>query len=77
MLVVSANFTGARVCQPKPNLILFVADDFGYGDLSVYGHPTQEWGAIDDMAVNGMRMTQFYTTTVFCTPSRVALLTGE
>ena len=37
-----------------PNIILFVADDFGYGDLSVYGHPTQEWGAIDQMAINGL-----------------------
>ncbi len=53
------------------------ADDFGYGDLSVYGHPTQEWGPIDNMALNGMRFTQFYATSVFCSPSRVAVLTGR
>ena len=61
----------------RPNIILFVADDFGYGDLSVYGHPTQEWGAIDEMAMKGIRFTQFYATSIFCSPSRAAILTGQ
>ena len=61
----------------RPNTILFVGDDFGYGDLSVYGHPTQEWGAIDEMAINGIRFTQFYATSIFCSPSRAAILTGK
>ena len=60
-----------------PNIILFVGDDFGYGDLSIYGHPTQEWGAIDQMAIDGLRFTQFYATSVFCSPSRAAILTGK
>ena len=37
----------------------------------------QEWGAIDQMAINGLRFTQFYATSVFYSPSRAAILTGE
>ena len=60
----------------KPNIILFMADDLGYGDLSSYGHPTQEFGAVDRMALEGIRFTQFYTPHTLCTPSRTAMLTG-
>ena len=66
-----------QTISKKPNILLFVADDFGYGDLSVYGHPTQEWGAVDQMAIDGMKFTQFYATSVFCSPSRTAILTGR
>ena len=60
----------------RPNFVLFLADDFGYGDLSSYGHPTQEPGAVDTLALEGLRFTQMYSPAVFCTPSRASLLTG-
>jgi len=59
-----------------PNIVMFVADDFGWGDLSVFGHPTQEPGAVDQMAAEGIRFTQWYAVAATCTPSRGALLTG-
>jgi hypothetical protein len=54
----------------KPNFVMFFADDFGWGDLPSYGHPTQEHGRIDDMAEQGIRFTQWYSSESLCTPSR-------
>ena len=60
----------------KPNVIFMVADDMGVGDLSCYGHPTQEPGFIDRMAAGGLRFTNGYVADSVCSPSRAALLTG-
>jgi len=60
----------------RPNIVVFVADDLGWGDLSVFGHPTQESGPVDRMAAEGIRFTQWYAVAPTCTPSRAALLTG-
>ncbi len=60
-----------------PNLIIIFADDLGYGDLGVQGHPTIRTPNIDQMAAEGMRFTQFYVAASVCTPSRAGLLTGR
>lgn len=71
----------AVVCSAKknkqPNLILFLADDVGWGDFPSFGHPTQEPGAVDRMAEEGMRFTQWYSANSVCSPSRGALMTGR
>ena len=63
--------------RSKPNVIIFNADDMGYGDLSSYGHPTQEWGAIDDLTREGMKFNNMVAAASLCSPSRAALLTGR
>ena len=49
----------------------------GFGDLSVYGHPTVKSPALDKLAQEGMRFTQHYSAFHVCSPSRAALMTGR
>ena len=60
----------------KPNVVIILADDLGYGDVSCYGGSIRT-SAIDAMAQRGMRFTHAYAPAATCTPSRYSLLTGE
>ena len=60
----------------KPNIILILADDLGYGDLGCYGQKLIRTPQLDRMAAEGMRFTQFYAGATVCAPSRSVLMTG-
>ena len=60
-----------------PNIIMLLADDLGYGDLSLYGSPDVRTPHLDRLAQRGMRFTRFYAGSAVCTPSRASLLTGR
>ena len=62
--------------DPRPNVILINCDDLGYGDLGCYGSEVHDTPAIDTLAAEGMRLTDFYMGSAVCTPSRGAMLTG-
>ena len=63
--------------QPRPNVIVILADDLGYGDLACYGSRVNRTPNLDRMAQEGVRFTDFYTPMPFCAPTRAALLTGR
>lgn len=61
----------------KPNFIIIMADDMGYGDISCYGNPTIRTPNLDRMAQEGIRLTNFHTNGAASTPTRASLLTGR
>lgn len=60
-----------------PNVILILADDLGYGDLSIYGNPLLQTPHLDHLALEGVRLSQQYSGSPLCAPARAALLTGR
>ncbi len=60
----------------KPNIILILADDLGYGDLGCYGQKSIKTPDLDRMATEGMRFADFYSGSTVCAPSRCTLMTG-
>lgn len=61
----------------KPNVIVILADDLGYGDTGVYGSKIAKTPNIDALAASGIRFTAGYVTNPVCAPSRAALMTGR
>ncbi|MBI5771643.1 MAG: sulfatase-like hydrolase/transferase [Verrucomicrobia bacterium] len=71
-------FTSARAASaPPPNLLIFYADDLGWGELGCQGNPEIPTPHIDSLARNGIRFTNGYVAATYCSPSRAGLLTGR
>jgi arylsulfatase A len=73
LVLVSAHAIHAA---EKPNIIVIMADDLGYGDVSCYGATAIQTPAIDRLANEGVRFTSGYCSASTCTPTRFSLLTG-
>ncbi len=71
------SFVGKDHGPAKPNIVLILADDLGYGDLSCYRQHILQTPHIDQLAAEGIRFTQFYAGATVCAPSRASLLTGK
>lgn len=63
--------------ESRPNFILIMADDLGYGDISCYGNTYINTPNIDRLAMEGIRFTDFHSNGAVCSPTRAALLTGK
>ena len=61
----------------RPNVVLLIADDLGYGELGCQGNPEIPTPAIDSLAAAGARFTQAYVTASYCSSSRAGLMTGR
>ena len=60
----------------RPNILLVITDDQGYGDLGVHGNPLIHTPALDQLAGESVELTHFYVSPV-CAPTRASLLTGR
>lgn len=67
----------AQPAPARPNIVLIITDDMGYGDLGSYGSPDIKTPNIDSLARDGARFTQFYANGSTCTPTRAGLITGR
>ncbi len=61
----------------RPNIVVVLCDDLGWGDLENYGHPHIKTPRLMQMAAEGMQFSSFYSAAPVCSPSRVGLLTGR
>jgi len=66
-----------KAAATKPNIVLIMADDLGYGSLGCYGSKQVKTPHLDRLAASGMRLTDFHSNGALCSPTRAALLTGR
>lgn len=64
------------LAQPKPNVVLILTDDQGWGDLSLHGNPWLKTPHLDGLAKSGAQLTNFYVSPL-CAPTRASILTGR
>lgn len=76
-IVTFACLAATAVSAERPNIIYIMADDLGYGDLGCFGQEVVKTPRIDQMASEGIRMTDHYSGHTVCRPSRLVLLTGK
>jgi len=77
-LAILLNFTGQCADSARPpNVVIFLADDLGYGDLGCFGNTLIQTPHLDAFAKQGCKLTQCYAACAVCSPSRSAILTGR
>ncbi len=76
-LIGFSSCEGSKTEDLKPNIIYFLADDLGYGEVGVYGQEKIQTPNIDRLAKNGMLFTQHYSGAPVCAPARYMFLTGK
>jgi arylsulfatase A len=68
---------GFAAAADKPNIVLLLCDDLGYGDLSCFAHPQIRTPHLDKLAAEGIKLTHCYSSSPVCSPSRAGLMTGR
>ena len=76
-LWVDAATAESGFTPPRPNIVLVIADDLGYGDVGFNGQPHIRTPNLDRMAAEGTVFEQFYAGATVCMPSRASLMTGK
>lgn len=77
---LTAVLVGHRACgdeSARPNFVVILCDDLGWGDLACFGNPHIQTKNLDRLASQGMRLTSCYSAAPVCSPSRTGLLTGR
>ncbi len=68
---------GPAAAEVRPNIVVILADDLGYGDLACYGGKQAATPNLDRMAAEGTRFTRYYAASPICSPSRAGIITGQ
>ncbi len=77
LALVATTIASASAENSTPNILVIVADDLGYGDLGCYGAPDILTPTLDKLAAEGIRFSNFHTTSSVSSPSRASMLTGK
>jgi len=77
ILMLFKNLYATSETENQPNIIVMLMDDMGWGDLGVLGNPAMETKRLDELAEEGILLTDLYSANPLCSPSRAALLTGR
>jgi arylsulfatase A len=77
VLLAAALNVSAQKKSDKPNIVVILADDLGYGDIGTFGATDIRTPNIDNLATKGLKLTSFYSTSPVCSPTRAALITGR
>lgn len=77
LLMLGSTLQTAAQIQSKPNIILCMADDQGWGDMAYNGHPVLRTPNFDNMANSGLRFDHFYAAAPVCSPTRGSVMTGR
>ncbi|HEU5117133.1 MAG TPA: sulfatase-like hydrolase/transferase, partial [Isosphaeraceae bacterium] len=77
VFLLAAFLAAPALGAERPNIVLVLADDFGYGDLACYGGTMAPTPNLDRMAAEGLRFTRYYTASPICSASRAGLITGH
>ena len=75
--VIAEPAAGQETAAQKPNIVLILVDDLGYGDLTSFGATDMQTPHIDELMGRGMRFNQFYANCTVCSPTRASLMTGR
>jgi len=75
--VVAASASAQAGSAQRPNVVLIITDDVGYGDFGSYGAPDLKTPNVDGLARDGVRLTDFYANGPTCTPTRAGLISGR
>ncbi|MCH2587797.1 MAG: sulfatase-like hydrolase/transferase [Planctomycetales bacterium] len=76
-ITVALLLASSAMAAKRPNVVVVLCDDLGYGDLACYGSPTVQTPHIDHFAGTGLRLTNCYAASANCSPARAGLLTGR
>ena len=77
LFILASTLAAPASAESRPNIILLLADDLGYADLSCFDSPAVQTPNLDRLAIEGIKATHFHAASAVCSPTRASILTGR